>query len=127
MASILKSNLTLWTDDEWIYIKAVSSVEFEYKELDVTWALRLIMKGPDTLGLYDRLEKTFETEPFTAFGFQMDLVPVVKVKKNEVGEDWLQGKISVELRLFPMESISNYSQGSFKMNRITLNKPDVVV
>ena len=127
MASISKSRLTLWTDEEWIYIKAFSSVEFEYKELDATWALRLIMKGPDTLGLYDQLEKKFETEPFTAFGFHMELVPVVKVRRNEVGDDWINGKISVELRLFPMESISSYAQGSFKIDRIPLDKSDVVV
>ncbi len=120
MASIVKSRLSLWTDNEWIYIKAVSSVEFDYKELDISWALRLILKGPDTLGIYDQVEKKFETEPFTAIGFHMELVPVVKVKKNEVGKDWLEGKINIELRLFPMESISNYTQGSFKMDRISL-------
>ena len=127
MANILKSILNLWTDEEWIYIKATSSVEFEYKELDATWALRLILKGPDTLGLYDQIEKKFETEPFTAFGFHMELVPVVKIKKNEVGSDWLEGKINLELRLFPLESISSYTQGSLKIERIPLEQPNIGV
>ena len=111
MANILKSNLTLWTDDEWIYIKAVSSVEFEYKELDSSWALQLVLKGPDSKGPYDQLVKKFETDPFNAFSFKMDLAPVIKVRRSEVGKDWEEGRINVEVRLFPLGGHGTFTQG----------------
>ena len=111
MARILSSRLTYQADGEWIYIRSVSNVEFEYKELDSRWALRLVLKGPDSKGPYDQLVKKFETDPFNAFSFKMDLAPVIKVRRSEVGEDWEEGRINVEVRLFPLGGHGTFTQG----------------
>ena len=119
MAKIINSRLTYQVDGEWIYIRSVSKVEFDYKELDSRWALRLIIKGPDSNGPYDHLIKKFETEPFHAFNFKMDLAPVIKVKRSEVGEDWEAGRINIEVRLFPLGSHGTFVQGYFNLYEIS--------
>jgi len=119
MARIINSRLIYQVDGEWIYIRSVSNVEFEYKELDSRWALRLILKGPDSKGPYDQLVKKFETEPFHAFSFKMDLAPIIKVKLSEVGEGWEAGRINVEVRLFPLGGHGTFRQGYFNLYEIS--------
>jgi len=119
MAKIITSKLNYQVDGEWIYIRSVSNVEFEYKELDSRWGIRIMLKGPDSKGPYDQLVKKFETEPFHAFGFKMDLSPVIKVRRIEVGEDWEAGRINVEVRLFPIGGHGTFTQGYFKLYEIS--------
>ena len=119
MAKIINSRIIYEVDEEWIYIRSVSNVEFEYKEIDSRWALCLILKGPDSKGPYDQLVKKFETEPFQACGFKMDLAPVIKVRRNEVGEDWEAGQINVRIRLFPLGSHGTFTQGYFNLHEIS--------
>ena len=119
MSRIVNSRLTYQVDGEWIYIRSVSQVEFDYQELDSRWALCLIIKGPDSNGPYDHLVKKFETEPFHAFNFKMDLAPVIKVKRSEVGEDWEAGRINIEVRLFPLGGHGTFAQGYFNLHEIS--------
>ena len=123
MARIVNSRITYQADGELIYIRSVSSVEFEYKELDSSWALRIILKGPDTNGPYDQLVKKFETDPFNAFSFKMDLAPVIKVRRRDVGEDWEAGRINVEVRLFPLGGHGTFAQGYFNLFEISPATP----
>ena len=119
MARIISSKLTYQAEGEWIYIRSVSNVEFEYKELDSSWALRLVLKGPDSKGPYDQLVKKFETDPFNAFSFKTDLAPVIKVRRSEVGKDWEEGRINVEVRLFPLGGHGTFTQGYFNLFEIS--------
>ena len=119
MARIISSRLTYQAEGEWIYIRSVSNVEFEYKELDSSWALQLVLKGPDSKGPYDQLVKKFETDPFNAFSFKMDLAPVIKVRRSEVGKDWEEGRINVEVRLFSLGGHGTFTQGYFNLFEIS--------
>ena len=102
MARIKDAKLTYWLDEEWIYIKAISKVEFDNLELDKSWSIRFILSPSQTGSSADKFPEMAEAGPFTSFASNMCLSPTVKLQRKKLGRNFNDEKIPVNMKIMPL-------------------------